>query len=487
VFTGGEPLTPFAYPRASDFSRPVATGLAPFFRWFDPDRYYLALWHGLLRVSALAGRASAWPERRAVPGLIGLALLIGVVAGTTSGVARPDGPAPARTPTASAVAVAVDRPFVAALGVALVCLLGALASSGLRRQVPLAAFAGALALGGTLTDAELPRLALLECAAFVAVLLLVRAGVEPAARHAYLAAVLLSAGALLAGTLLVDRGPAGVVLALVVTGFAVKLALVPAYVWLPSLATRTPAALLGLVLAVVDLAAVVELTALRGTAAWLFAPQWPWLVLALLSILGGAVLALAQQDVKRMLAFATVSASGLLVLGVAHAGAYGVSGTLAVATADALAVALLFSALAAAEAGPAPGGPLTLATRGAARRHPLAAAGFVVGSLTSLGVPFTAGFAGHWRLYATALEAGPLVLTLLVVTTVLYVLAYARVVATVWWGGEDDEPPEPHDRVRAVSVRAGEPPLLAAALVVLMLTVVVAGILPGFLGIGGAR
>jgi formate hydrogenlyase subunit 3/multisubunit Na+/H+ antiporter MnhD subunit len=111
----------------------------------------------------------------------------------------------------------------------------------------------------------------------------------------------------------------------------------------------------------------------------------------------------------------------------------------------------------------------------------------VAGSLTALGVPFTPGFPGHWRLYATALDAGPLVLAALVVTTVGYVFAYARLLATTWWGGTDDEVPLPHDRPPEVSVRAGEPPPLVAALVVLIVSVVVVGLLPQAFQDWGAR
>jgi NADH:ubiquinone oxidoreductase subunit 2 (subunit N) len=95
-----------------------------------------------------------------------------------------------------------------------------------------------------------------------------------------------------------------------------------------------------------------------------------------------------------------------------------------------------------------------------------------------LGVPFTAGFAGHWRLYATALDAGWPLLTALIVATILSVLAYVRVIALVWWGGEADAVPVAHDQVRSVSVWAGEPPPLTVAIVVLLAAVLVAGVLP---------
>jgi multicomponent Na+:H+ antiporter subunit D len=278
-----------------------------------------------------------------------------------------------------------------------------------------------------------------------------------------------------AGTLLIGTAPAALVLALLLAGFAVKLALVPAFVWLPAMAKRTPAALLGVIVAVVDVAAFAELIALRQTAAWLFQPAWPWLALAVLSAIGGAGLALAQTDLKRMLAFSTVTGSGFLVLGVTLAGPFGLLGAAAGAAADALAKGLLFASLATAEAD---GSPLTLASRGLARRHPLASAGFVAGSLAALGIPFTAGWAGHWRIYATAYAAGWPYLAVLVIATILSMLAYVRVIALVWWGGEDATADLASADLPARSVWASEPLPLAVAIALLTVAVIAAGVFP---------
>ncbi|MHB9863585.1 proton-conducting transporter transmembrane domain-containing protein [Streptomyces sp. YIM S03343] len=468
-FTGGETLRKHSYLRASDFSSPVARGLAPFYRWADVDRYYLAVWHTTLRVCAVAGRAAAWLERRAVAALTALAVLIGFVAVAGADVVRVDEPA-----------VDVARPWSLAVAIttALLGLLLVMASSPQpRRWIWAAALAGLMVVPGLLADDELVRVLLLEGAAFVAVGVLVLAGVDAAARNAYLAAAVLSALTLVTGTVLIDKAPAHLVLALLLTGFAIKLALVPACLWLPAMAGRTPAALIGLVVAVVDVAAFAELISLRQTEPWLFSPTWPWLLLALLSALGGAVLALAQHDVKRMLAFSTVTGAGFLVLGIALAGKFGLDGATAGAAADALGKGLLFATLAGAEADR----PLTLSSRGVARDHPLAAAGFVLGSLATLGVPFTPGFPGHWRVYATAQHESGLLLALLIVATILSVLAYSRVIALAWWGGAADAPPLPADRPRPVSVWATEPPPRVIALVGLSTAVLAAGLLPRLL------
>jgi formate hydrogenlyase subunit 3/multisubunit Na+/H+ antiporter MnhD subunit len=469
-FTGGEPLPEFGQLRATDFSEPVASGLKPFYTWADPDRYYLAVWHGTLRLTAVADRASRWLERRAVLAVAAFSVLVGLGAGFGSGVVRVEG---------SGIEVPTPWSLIGAIALAALGLVLVLRTApGTRPRVWIAALAGLLVIGGLLTGAELPRLLLLEGAAFLAVALLALSGVDRRAYRPYLGAAVLSAVTLVSGAIMIDTAPAGVVLALLIVGFAVKLALVPAYVWLPAMAERTPAALVGLVVAVVDVAAFAELITLRQSAAWLFAPTWPWVVLALLSAIGGAALALGQQDIKRMLAFSTITGAGFLVLGIALGGPLGLVGATTGAAADALAMALLFSAVAGAEHD---GRSLTLSSRGVARRHPLAAAGFLVGALASLGVPLTPGFAGHWRVYSAALGDGWPLLVVLIVATILSVLAYARVVALVWWGGEPGEAPVPPDQRRLVSVWGTEPLPITIAIVGLLAAVLATGLLPRLL------
>lgn len=469
-FTGGEPLPAQARLRASDFSEPVAVGLAPFYAWADPDRYLLAIYHGTLRVAALLERLSLWLERRAVVAVVVVSTLIAVVAGLGAGVLRTAG---------SDIERVIPWPMVVAIvlaALALVLVLGA--QPGTRGSAWIAVPITLLVVTGLVVPGELSRVLLLEGAAFGAVAMLARSGTDRRATVAYLSAAVLSTLTLVAGTVLLPAAPAGLVLALLLTGFAIKLALVPAYLWLPVLAERTPAALVGLVIAVVDVAAFAELIDLRQQAPWLFSPAWPWLVLAVASALLGAGLALAQANIRRMLAFSTISGAGFLVLGIAVGGSYGIGGAAAAAAADALSKALLFSAVAAAEGGRT---TLTLSARGVARRHPLALAGFLVGALATFGVPFTAGFSGHWRIYAGALSAGWPLLVVLIVATIGSILAYVRVIALVWWGGRPGEPPVPPDRPRAVSVWASEARPIVLAIAGLIVAIIVLGIVPGLL------
>lgn len=463
-FTGGTPLSAGSRMRASEFSASVREGLAPFFKYFDVDRYYLAVWHWTLGVTAAAARAVDALERHAVAWMALFAACVGVAAAIATDVAR--------TEHVAEVAFGV-WPVVIAAVIALVALiLAAMASPETRKVTWVMSLAGALAIGALVVDQEVVRLIGLEGSAVAVLVLLGMARVERAARNTYLAAVILSALALVAGTLMLETGPAALVLGLLIGGFAVKLAIVPAHLWLPKLAEKTPAPVIGLIIAIVDVAAFAELVTVRQSAPWLFAEAWPWIALAVLSAIGGAGLGLAQTDVKRFLAFSTITDAGFILVGLTVGGEIGLKGAIIGIAAHALAKSLLFSSVAAAENE----GAVTLASRGLARRHPLASAGFVAGSLAALGVPPTIGYAGHWRLYSSALSVSPWLLAALVVATVLSVLAYTRFIARVWWGGADDASDQ-----QVTGIWRSERLTLVLPIVVLITAILAVGLWPSVL------
>lgn len=470
VFTGGEALSAQGHMRSSDFSALAQSGLGQFYKWADPDRYLLAIWHGTLAVCEAAGKLGRWLESHAVMAVVTIAAAVGAIAAGTSGVAR--------TAEAVAHAAPTEWPFVAAIAIALIALILAQLREGLSRLAWLA-LAGVLALAGLAFAEGFVRLALLEASAFAAVVLLVVSRVERSAWLAYLSAAVFSAAALVLGAVLTPSGPPAVVLGLLVAGFAVKFALVPAYLWLPAVADRAPSALVGAIVAVVDAAAFAELIALRGESPWLFQPVWPWVGLALLSAIGAAGLMLAEKSLRRMLALSATVGAGFIVLATAVGGMPRLVGPNAAAAAEVLAMALLFVTVSVAEKTD----DVRLGIPGLARAHPLAAAGFVLGSFAALGLPFTAGWAGHWRAYASALELGWLPLAALIVATILSVLAYSRVIALVWWGGSDDPTATAADVPSSLRhPLASESAALVFAILLLMLAVVATGLAPELFG-----
>ena len=483
VFTGGEPLSPQGRLGASEFSQMVKQGLAPFYSAFDVDQVWLTLWRAL---GSFASRlATLWKatERSPVRFLVIVGILVAVftwffpLAGT--GTEQTTGAGVSSYPPAA---------LIAGMGVALLSLLlAAAAVPAGRRFLGLLAVAGVLACGGMLAPVALVRTLLLEAAALGALFVLWRSSDRLAASRGYLAAVVLSAIGMIVGTLSAQHGYGHLALALLLPAFAIKLGLVPLGFWLPLVAESTSAVVAGVVIAVVDLAAFAELLALRTAEPALFAPLLPWLAIAAASVIAGALLALAQRDLKRLLAFSTIEDMGLLVAALALGGRYGMQGAELGAVVHALAKALLFVSLAGPEAD---GAPLVDA-RGLAGRYPIAATGFIVGALSVLGVPLTLGYSAHWRIFvATATSGKVWLLVTITGAAMLSVAIYARAIALFWWGQEVPSPDTP-DRnladapVSSNSWRGNNRPLLAAAVILLGLVLLVTGIWPQLLG-GGA-
>jgi formate hydrogenlyase subunit 3/multisubunit Na+/H+ antiporter MnhD subunit len=309
-------------------------------------------------------------------------------------------------------------------------------------------------------------------------------GTPEAARAArrYLLAVVLALVCITAALALTAKGehmPAApldkLAVALMVVGFALKLGLVPVYFWVPAVARSSPAITTALIVAVVDIASFAELYALRGEAPWMFASyQGVWLALAVLSLLGGALLALAQSELKVMLAFSSVDDMGYLLIGLLTGGDAGLSGAWLGLVSHSVCKLLLFAAVGAAEQ--AIGRPVTLETRGLASRVPVASAAFMVGALAFLGVPPGIGFAGHWRLYLAGAElGGPVLLGAMALASALALLTYVRAIHRSWLGP-----------CNLPQLARPAPHLAMAVLVVLAVAAVALGTVPGTLMPGAA-
>ncbi len=222
--------------------------------------------------------------------------------------------------------------------------------------------------------------------------------------------------------------------ALLVTGFALKLALLPLYFWLPEVAAASTPMTTALIMATLDISEFSELFELRASLPWVFEGHTGlWLGIALLSMFGGAFLALAQTDLKKMLAFSTIDDFGYLLIGILAGTQAGLLGAFLGALSHAVFKVILFGSVGVAERGT--GQPVTLSSRGLAARYPLSSACFIVAALGFLGVPPLFGFPGRWRLYLSGLELGGIALGIaMALATALALLYYVRAIHRVWLG-----------------------------------------------------
>jgi multicomponent Na+:H+ antiporter subunit D len=279
--------------------------------------------------------------------------------------------------------------------------------------------------------------------------------------------MIISAVGMIGVTIAAEHGNVQLARALLLPGIAAKLGLFPLWFWLPLVAEGAPAVVAGLVIAIIDVSAFAEVVTLRTVAPDVFSPALPWILLGVVSAAGGALFALAQRNLKRLLAFSTITDMGLLTVALVLAGTWGIEGAILGAAAHAIAKALLFASVSGPEAEDA----AMVDPRGLASRHPLSSFGFVMGALAVLGVPPTLGYSGHWRIFSTIAVNTP-IFVILAGSAMLSVAIYARAIALYWWGGEIAAPPE-----RRYS-RIG----LGASIVLLALAALIAGIWPSVLG-----
>ncbi|MDR3725698.1 MAG: proton-conducting transporter membrane subunit [Terracidiphilus sp.] len=426
VFTGGESISGSGHLPAGEFSVILKKYWAPFYRYTNVDHLYLSVWTGLQALSSALGRVVAWAEKYMIAGLAVLTVvLICALRWFAPAVVQ------------SGAVESVERiPVLLAAGcaVALGALLwAAAAQKAWGKLVPLLALGGASAVAAGWTVQPIQRMALLEIASAVLLLLVWRVAVRRAA-WSYTVVVALSAVSLVAGQVALQQGSADWARALLLGGFILKLAIVPLLLWLPAVAEAVPALVMGVIVAVVDIAAFGELYLTAVSHPELLSPSGLWIAIAVASSLLASLLMLTVRNMKRLLALSTIEDMGFLLLGIASASELGLQGALFAATVHALAKALLFICLSAPEAD----GALTNHARGLATRYPVSAAGFLVGMLAMLGVPPLLGFAGRWRLYQTAAGMNHWLLAGFIISSMFALIAYVLCLTRCWWGPRDE-------------------------------------------------
>lgn len=217
-----------------------------------------------------------------------------------------------------------------------------------------------------------------------------------------------------------------IALALLLSGFATKAGLVPFHAWLPDAHAQGPGAVSALFSALmVDLGVV----AIARITLQVYGPGSGHRILGLLTGLGiasallGAVMALAQDDLKRLLAWDTVSQTGILVVGFASATPDGVTGATYHLVNHGLFKALLF--LCAGSVLHSTGQSKLSQMGGLLRRRPLLAVGFTIGAVAIAGVPPLNGFASLGLIHE-GLEGEPVVFGLALLAQVITVAALGR-------------------------------------------------------------
>lgn len=223
--------------------------------------------------------------------------------------------------------------------------------------------------------------------------------------------------------------------ALVLMGLLFKVGAVPFHMWTPDVYQGAPTPVTGFMAAATKVAAFGAL--LRLLYVVLPGLRWDWRPVmwgvAILTMLGGAIVAITQTDIKRLLAYSSIAHAGFLLAGVVATSEDGVSsvlfylGAYSFVTLGAFAVVTLVRDA---------GGEATALSKwaGLGRRSPLVAAVFAVFLLAFAGIPLTSGFAGKFAVFKAAAQSGAGWLVVVgVLSSAIAAFFYIRVIVLMFF------------------------------------------------------
>jgi NADH-quinone oxidoreductase subunit M len=191
---------------------------------------------------------------------------------------------------------------------------------------------------------------------------------------------------------------------LIFAAFAVKMPIFPFHTWQPDTYTESPAP------ATMLLSGIMLKMGIYGCLRWLLpvvplgVSQWQQLVmvLAIIGIVYGAIIAIRQDDMKKLIAYSSLSHVGLMIAGVFSLKAIGLQGAVVQMLAHGVNVVGMFLVADAIERRT---GTRSLADLGGlTRRTPLLSVCFLVMLLSTVALPLTGGFVGEFLLLAGVYE-----------------------------------------------------------------------------------
>ena len=221
---------------------------------------------------------------------------------------------------------------------------------------------------------------------------------------------------------------------LILVGFGFKISAVPFHMWAPDVYEGAPTSVAALIATGAKAAAFAALIRLLGGALRVAQPDTSailWVVAALTMTVGNVV-AVAQSNLKRMLAYSSVAHVGYMLVGLVAGGSGGAGTVLFYLLAYVFTTAGAFGAILVCERGRQEAVTVE-AYAGLARRNPLLAGALSLFLLSLIGIPPLAGFFAKFYVFASAVRAGYLWLVVIgVLNSAVAAYYYLRVIVYMY-------------------------------------------------------
>ncbi|MER5934088.1 NADH-quinone oxidoreductase subunit NuoN [Streptomyces sp. NPDC002054] len=223
--------------------------------------------------------------------------------------------------------------------------------------------------------------------------------------------------------------------ALILMGLLFKVGAVPFHMWTPDVYQGAPTPVTGFMAAATKVAAFGAL--LRLLYVVLPGLRWDWRPVmwgvAIVTMLAGAVIAVTQTDVKRLLAYSSIAHAGFILAGVIATSEEGISAVLFYLAAYSFVTIGAFAVVTLVRDA---GGEATHLSKwaGLGRRSPLTAAVFAVFLLAFAGIPLTSGFSGKFAVFSAAAAGGAGALVVVgVISSAIAAFFYIRVIVLMFF------------------------------------------------------
>ncbi|MFQ5557312.1 MAG: NADH-quinone oxidoreductase subunit N [Acidimicrobiales bacterium] len=234
-------------------------------------------------------------------------------------------------------------------------------------------------------------------------------------------------------------------LAFMLVGFGFKVAAVPFHTWTPDVYQGAPTPVVAYMASGVKVAGFAAVLRVFVTTFSVRADDWqPALyALAVATLVMGAVLAIVQSDVKRMLAYSSISHAGFVLIGVQAASHTGTAAALFYLGTYSFLVIGSFGVVSLV-AGEGDRHTALSDLDGLATRRPALALAFTVFLLAQAGVPLTSGFVAKFEVIGAAIDARSFWLAIVaMVTAVVSAFLYLRIMLSMYLGTATDPDGEP--------------------------------------------
>ncbi|MEI2642547.1 MAG: NADH-quinone oxidoreductase subunit NuoN [Candidatus Nanopelagicales bacterium] len=257
---------------------------------------------------------------------------------------------------------------------------------------------------------------------------------------------------------------------LLFVGLLFKIGAVPFHQWTPDVYQGSPTPATAFMAAGVKIAAVGALLRLCYVA--LGGLRWDWRPLmwavAIATMLIGAIVALTQTDIKRMLAYSAIANAGFMLIGVIATNPSGLSGTMFYLLAYGFSTLGAFAIVSLVRD---PAGEATKLSQwaGLGKTSPMIAGAMAILLLAFAGIPLTSGFTSKFAVFSAGIEGGATpVVIVAVIASAIAAFFYVRVIVLMFFTESGDDAP-------AVVVPSS---LTAIAIGVAVAVTVILGVLP---------